>query len=178
MTGLPVCAPSRDGERVDSGGAMRVSTIPRRTSHRFIPTIRHQVLAVLPEYLHTIPATVRHVQQSIFGADEAVQGRILLRRRRRVDRVRILLRVVRALHDLAVGVNFEHRRRRKAAVGNRRLRCRTDLLIGETRRHVNDPQVIAIIHEEPANVAQDPIVRQRRRPGRVDHVDRQFLRGW
>gem|GEM_PF-2641167 len=38
-TGLPVCAPSGRGERADSGGAMRVSTIPRRTSHRFTPTI-------------------------------------------------------------------------------------------------------------------------------------------
>ncbi|GEM_PF-1320217 len=39
VTRLPVCAPLRDGERVDSGGAMHVSTIQRRTSHRFIPTI-------------------------------------------------------------------------------------------------------------------------------------------
>src|ERR1035437_505161 len=37
--GLPVCAPSADGERVDSGGALRATTLPWRPRRRFIPTI-------------------------------------------------------------------------------------------------------------------------------------------
>ncbi|MEO6444075.1 MAG: serine/threonine-protein kinase [Gemmatimonadaceae bacterium] len=35
----PGVRPPADGERVESGGAMCGSTVPRRTSHRFIPTI-------------------------------------------------------------------------------------------------------------------------------------------
>jgi len=39
VAGPPVCAPPPDGERMNSGGAALASTIPWRTSRRFIPTI-------------------------------------------------------------------------------------------------------------------------------------------
>jgi hypothetical protein len=38
--GLPGCAPSADGERVDGGRATRTTTLPWRPRRRFIPTIR------------------------------------------------------------------------------------------------------------------------------------------
>ncbi len=38
-TSIRSCAPSPDGERVDSGGAAGISTLPWRSSRRFIPTI-------------------------------------------------------------------------------------------------------------------------------------------
>ncbi len=37
--GLPICAPSSDGQRVDRGGTAGISTLPWRSSRRFIPTI-------------------------------------------------------------------------------------------------------------------------------------------
>ena len=40
MTGLQERASSAGGAHVDSGAAMRASTVSRRTSHRFVPTIQ------------------------------------------------------------------------------------------------------------------------------------------
>jgi len=42
--GLPVCAPSPNDERVDSGGALRATTLPWRPRRRFIPTIARDFL--------------------------------------------------------------------------------------------------------------------------------------
>src|SRR5450759_2246968 len=44
--GLPVCAPSPNGERVDSGGAVGTTTLPWRPSRRFIPTIPNSAPSV------------------------------------------------------------------------------------------------------------------------------------
>ena len=79
---------------------------------------------------------------------------------------------------LALRVEFQHRRRGNAAVGDRRLDGCPDLLRSEARRHVDHPQVVPIVHEQPADVAQDPVVRQRRWPRGIDLVDRQPLGRW
>ena len=49
--GLPVCAPSLDGERVNSGGAGCTSTIPWRPNRRFIPTIPTNAVIGLSGYV-------------------------------------------------------------------------------------------------------------------------------
>ena len=78
----------------------------------------------------------------------------------------------------ALRVQLEHRRCGNAAVGNRRLDGGADLLRREARRHVNHPQAIAVVHEQSADIAQDPIVRQRRRPRGIDLVDREPVGRW
>jgi hypothetical protein len=77
--------------------------------------------------------------------------------------------------QLALGIQLEHRGRREAAVGNRRFDGCADLVRREARWHVDHPEVIVIVDEQPADVAQDPVVRQRRWPRRIDLVDRQPL---
>ena len=42
---------------------------------------------------------------------------------------------------------------------------------------MDHPEVIAIVDEQAADVAEDPVVRQRRRPRRIDLVDRQLVGG-
>src|SRR5674476_1176249 len=48
--GIPGCAPSADGERVDICGANRATTSPWRSSRRFIPTIHDFALYCLSRY--------------------------------------------------------------------------------------------------------------------------------
>ena len=55
--GLPVCAPSPDGERVNRGGATRATTVPWRPSRRVIPTILIHI--ELQSSRRTSPTTCR-----------------------------------------------------------------------------------------------------------------------
>ena len=95
------------------------------------------------------------------------------------------------LQQVAGLVELEHRRRRHAAPGQLAVRARVadgadrEALrvftsstqragVGgrERPRAVVDPDVIAAVHVHPADVADDPVVRQRLGPGRVEHEAR------
>lgn len=52
LAGLPVCAPSADGERVDSGGEDGISALPWRSSRRFIATMPEKGNSPHPVLFH------------------------------------------------------------------------------------------------------------------------------
>ena len=127
-----------------------------------------QVLALLRE-LHHVHAVARaHPDEAVVVDVDAV----LL-----VEPRVALTGAAPGPQHLALGIQLQHRRRRDAAVGDGRLHRRADLLRREARRHVDHPQVVAVVHEQPADVAEDPVVRERRRPRGIDLVDRQLVGG-
>ena len=127
---------------------------------------RHHVLAVLRE-LHDVHAVARaHPHKAVMVDVDAV-----LLTEPGVTGAGPTPR----LHEFPFCVQFEHGRRREAAIGNGRFGRRADLLLREARRHVNNPEVIAVVDEQPADVPPGPVVGQRRRPAGVDHVNWQSL---
>ena len=76
---------------------------------------------------------------------------------------------------LSICVQLQDGRRRHAAVGDRRLDGCANLLRREAGWHMDHPQVIVIVHEQSADVPQDPVVGQRGRPRGIDFVDWQSL---
>ena len=81
-----------------------------------------------------------------------------------------------ALHHLAGRVELDHRRRRHAADHVRRRR--RALFPGiERARALVDPNVVLRIDRDAADGADDPVARQRQRPGRVDREFRRLRQG-
>ena len=82
--GLRVCAPSRDGERVDSGGAGRATTIPWRPNRRFMPTIPQRTDCKRERHGHADVSQIQerrmHTQQDVI-LQQRVGCRTVERRR-------------------------------------------------------------------------------------------------
>ena len=78
-----------------------------------------------------------------------------------------LARTAPGLEDVALGIQFENRGCGKTTIGDRWILCGPDLLTGQARRHVNHPEVVVFVNEEPSDVAEDPVVGKGRRPRRV-----------
>ena len=125
---------------------------------------RQHVLAILGELHHVVAVARARPHEAVVIDIDAV---LLV-----VPGVAVAGPAPRA-QDLAVGIEFEDGWRGEAAVGNRRLHGGADFLRREARWHVDHPEVIAVVHEQAADVAEDPVVRQRRRPRGIDLVDRQ-----
>ena len=77
--------------------------------------------------------------------------------------------------ETAVGVELEHRRRRRAAIA--RLQLEALLVVGERlRAAMHDPDVIALIGPHADGVAEHPVIRQRLGPREVDFEARRLHR--
>src|SRR5688572_15724915 len=85
-------------------------------------------------------------------------------------------------HDVARLIEHEHGRRRYAATPKRRILCGAELALAERRGALHDPDVVARVDGDAGDLPEQPVVRQRLRPERVDlklwHTLRRFLRAW
>ncbi len=87
-----------------------------------------------------------------------------------------LARATPGSENLTLRIELENWRCRKAAIGDRWLHRGSDLLRREARRHVDHPEVIVVVDEQPSDVPQDPVVRKRRWPGWIHLVDGKIIR--
>ncbi len=71
-------------------------------------------------------------------------------------------------HEIARGIEFEHRRRRLAALRRGRIRGRVDLFLLERRAAMNDVDVILRVDADADRVAKQPVVAHGLGPHRVD----------
>ena len=78
---------------------------------------------------------------------------------------------------LAVGIELQHRRRRHAAFRARRIERCALFVVGERARALDDPDMSLAVDGDAADLADDPVVRQRLRPGGVDREGRDAVRG-
>src|SRR5688572_3847347 len=70
-------------------------------------------------------------------------------------------------HQVALGVELEHRRRARAAVG--RLQLEPLLVVGQrVGAAMDDPHVVLIVDPYPDGVAEHPMIGHRPRPHRID----------
>jgi hypothetical protein len=74
--------------------------------------------------------------------------------------------------QIAVGIELEHRRRGHAAFRARRGERCTLLVVGERARTMDHPDVALAVDGDAADLAEDPVVRQRFWPGRIDREGR------
>ena len=91
--------------------------------------------------------------------------------RRRPFELAALARTAPVADQVAVRIELEHRRRRNAALGERRILRGADLVDraeGAWRVPVDDPDVIAGVDRDADRRAEDPVVRQRLGPERID----------
>ena len=79
------------------------------------------------------------------------------------------------LKQLSARREFEHRRRRNAALGLRRRERGGLLAVGNTRLPVKHPDVVVRVDRDAAHRAGDPSIRQRLRPQRI-RVEQRHLR--
>ena len=79
------------------------------------------------------------------------------------------------LHDVAGLVEHQHRRRRHAAFRARRIERCAFLVVGQRARPLKHPDVVLRVDGDAADLAEDPVVRQRLRPVRID-PERRALR--
>ena len=77
-------------------------------------------------------------------------------------------RISPSLHDLPVGVEFDHDGRGYAARPDGRVLHDGRLLGRQRLGKVRDPDVVAGIHEDRRHGSQDPLVGHLPRPGRID----------
>ena len=137
------------------------------------------VLVVLADGQHQL-ALARELHHPVVHvrADPDVVGVVdedAVRVARPVGRVLLGL-LAPALHHLAVLVELDDRRRRLAAGAHRRGLLLVELLFGEGLGQVGDPDVVLGVDEHAGDRAQDPVVRELLRPGRVDLEGRSGLR--
>ena len=69
--------------------------------------------------------------------------------------------------QIALGIEFQNRRRGFAALGFRRIGLRTLLIIKQGGRTMDDPDVVLAVHGDAGDLAKDPVFRQRLRPERL-----------
>src|SRR3972149_4056605 len=67
-------------------------------------------------------------------------------------------------HDVALRIELEHRRRRRAAVGPGRVLHLTGLALGQRTGAVGEPDVVALVDGDAGDLAEDPVVGQGLRP--------------
>src|SRR3990172_4431019 len=67
-------------------------------------------------------------------------------------------------HDVALRIELEHRRRRRAAVGPGRVLHLTGLALGQRTGAVGEPDVVALADGDAGDLAEDPVVGQGLRP--------------
>src|SRR6185295_17861332 len=80
-----------------------------------------------------------------------------------------------ALEQPAVGRELQDRRRRDAAAGLGRALLRPLLVVHQRGRPVHDPHVVVVVHGDAGHLPEDPAVRQRLGPERIDGELRQPL---
>ena len=78
-------------------------------------------------------------------------------------------------HDFAGLVEHQHRRRRHAALGARRVERGGFLVVGQRARPLKHPDIVLRVDRDAADLAEDPVVGQRPRPIRID-PERRALR--
>ncbi len=66
------------------------------------------------------------------------------------------------------GVELEHRRRRQAALGDRRVTLEAALIGAERLRPVHDPHVILLVHGHADHGSEHPAIGERLRPEGID----------
>ena len=74
--------------------------------------------------------------------------------------------------QIAVAVKLQHRRRRCAALGDPRCGGGVDLARLERSGAVNDPDVIGAVDRDADRLPENPVIRQRLRPQRIDFEPR------
>src|SRR3954454_6175690 len=74
--------------------------------------------------------------------------------------------------QIAVGIEFQHRRRRRAAFRTRRCQRRAFLVVGERARTMDHPDMSLPVHGDAADLPEDPVVRQWLWPGCFDRKSR------
>jgi hypothetical protein len=72
------------------------------------------------------------------------------------------------------GIELEDRRRRRAALGGGRIGRRVDLARLERTGAVDDPHVVLRVHRDADRLAENPLVRQRPGPERIDFETRRL----
>jgi hypothetical protein len=65
-------------------------------------------------------------------------------------------------------IEQQHRWRRNAALAGRRILLGCALPLGERGRPVHQPDAVMAVDRDAGDLAQDPVVRQRLRPERID----------
>ena len=95
-----------------------------------------------------------------------VDGDPVVRRRPRV----LIARAAPRLHEIAFGIELEDRRRRNAALADRRVRVHADFgaLIQRRVATMDDEDVVVRVHAHADRRAQQPMIRQGLGPERVD----------
>src|SRR5690606_19421529 len=77
-----------------------------------------------------------------------------------------------ALHEAAVAIELDHGRCGRTAIGGRRVLHRARLVLGQRARTLHDPNVVVAADRNARDLAQDPVLRQRRGPCRIDAIGR------
>ena len=124
------------------------------------------VLAVLRELHHVHAGTRAHPHEAVVVDVDAV---LLIE-----PRITVTGPAPGSKH-LAVLIQFKHGRRGHATIRDWRLDRSANLLRGETGGHVDHPQMVVVVHEQSADITEDPIVRQGRGPRGIHLVDRQLI---
>src|SRR5207248_3495126 len=96
----------------------------------------------------------------------------------RVGPVVALARSTPVADQVAGGVELENRRRRSAALRGRRRGRGVDLAGLEGSRAMDDPHVILCVDRNADRLTENPFVRQRLRPQRIDFEARRLERLW
>ena len=78
--------------------------------------------------------------------------------------------------DFSGGVEGHHRGGGVAAFGGRRILHRPHLVGGQGAGPLNDPDIVLAVDRDARDLAQNPVVGQRLRPGRIDLVLRRVAR--
>ena len=80
----------------------------------------------------------------------------------------IIARAAPRLHHLAGLIEHQHRRRRHTAFRARRIKRRAFLVVGQRARPLEYPDIVRGVDGNAADLAENPIVRQRFRPVGID----------
>ena len=94
----------------------------------------------------------------------------------RIGPVVALARAAPVADQIAGLIELEHRRRRRAALRGRRIRGRVHFARLERAGAMNDPDVILRVDRDADRLAEDPVVRQRLGPQRIDFEPRRLHR--
>src|SRR5207244_109857 len=79
------------------------------------------------------------------------------------------------LHEVALGIELEDRRRGNAALGRRRILRRVDFLrLERAGAAMNDVDVIVLVDADADDVAEDPVIGHRLGPHRIDFEARRL----
>src|SRR6267378_2626488 len=80
------------------------------------------------------------------------------------------------MEQMSLLVEFQDGRRSNAAIGTRRRKRSADFIHRVRGGPLQNPDVVLPVHSQPADLPNDPVVRQLLRPERVHAILRRLLR--